>query len=355
MAPSLLTAWERLAALTVEVERIELERLEQQVSSGFKRVTTLIHMHGRGEEGVGEDVTYVAELHDGQAPPRELEGTRSLGELCDAVGSLDLFPVAPEHDVYRSYRRWGWESAALDLALRQAGTSFAEALEREPRPVTFVMSSRLGDPPTADIARRWLELYPTLRFKLDPTPTWDDGLIADLAGTGAVDTLDLKGAYRGTAVDNPPDAELYRRVAEGFPGAWIEDPGLAPDTDAALEPHRDRVTWDAVIHSVEDVEALPFAPRALNSKPSRFGSIRELFRFYDHCAELGISLYGGGQFELGPGRGHIQYLAALLHADTPNDVAPGGYNSPEPRPGLLPSPLDPAPAPTGFGWGATRR
>jgi hypothetical protein len=351
MAPSLLTAWERLAALPVEVERIELERLEEAVSSGFSRVTTVIHMHGGGEEGVGEDVTYVAGLHDGQTPPAELLGTRTLGELCDAIGAVDLFPVAPEHDVYRNYRRWGWESAALDLALRQAGTSFAEALEREPQPVTFVMSSRLGDPPSADIARRWLELYPTLRFKLDPTKTWDDALVADLAGTGAVDTLDLKGAYHGTAVDNPPDPVLYRRVAEGFPGAWIEDPGLTPETDAVLEPYRDRVTWDAVIHSVEDVEALPFPPRCLNCKPSRFGSIQELFRFYDYCAELGIRLYGGGQFELGPGRGHIQYLASLIHPDTPNDVAPGGYNSPDPRPGLPPSPLEPAAAPTGFRFG----
>ena len=81
MAPSLLTAWERLAELPVEVERIELERLERQVSSGFTRVTTLIHLHGGGEEGVGEDVTYVAALHDGLSPPRGLEGTRPLGEL----------------------------------------------------------------------------------------------------------------------------------------------------------------------------------------------------------------------------------------------------------------------------------
>ena len=346
-----MSSYDLIRDLPLVIDSYELEPLEAEVSSDFTRLSTVIHMLGGGHEGVGEDVTYVAALHDGLSPPRELEGARSLGGLCDAIGSTELFPVAPEHDVYRSYRRWGWESAALDLALRQAGTSFAEALEREPRPVTFVMSSRLGDPPTAEIARRWLGLYPTLRFKLDPTPSWDDALVADLASTGAVDTLDLKGAYHGTAVDNPPDPVLYARVAEGFPGAWIEDPGLTPETDAALAPHRDRVTWDAVIHSVEDVEALPFAPRALNCKPSRFGSIRELFRFYDHCAERGIRLYGGGQFELGPGRGHIQYLASLLHPDTPNDVAPGGYNSPEPRPGLPPSPLEPAAAPTGFRFG----
>jgi hypothetical protein len=61
-------------------------------------------------------------------------------------------------------------------------------------------------------------------------------------------------------------------------------------------------------------------------------------------------MYGGGQFELGPGRGHIQYLASLFHPDTPNDVAPGGYNDPEPVAGLPTSPLPPAPSAVGFRW-----
>ena len=56
-------------------------------------------------------------------------------------------------------------------------------------------------------------------------------------------------------------------------------------------------------------------------------------------------------FELGPGRGQIQYLASLFHPDGPNDVAPGAYNDPEPRPGLPKSPIEPAPEPIGFRWG----
>src|SRR4051812_50129634 len=95
MAPSLLTAWERLAELPVEVERIELERLERQVSSGFKRVTTLIHLHGGGGEGVGEDVTYDAALHDGLSPPAELGGARTLGELTQLIGPAHPFPAPP--------------------------------------------------------------------------------------------------------------------------------------------------------------------------------------------------------------------------------------------------------------------
>ncbi len=68
----------------------------------------------------------------------------------------------------------------------------------------------------------------------------------------------------------------------------------------------------------------------VNVKPSRFGSLRALMDGYDYLAERGIGAYGGGQFELGPGRGQIQYLASLFHPDTPNDVAPGGYNVPDP-------------------------
>jgi hypothetical protein len=206
--------------------------------------------------------------------------------------------------------------------------------------VRFVSSNRNFEP--------WLELYPDLRFKLDPTPEWTDDVVARVAARGNVEVVDLKGAYRGTPVDNPPHPELYRRVAEAFPQAWIEDPALTTETDEVLRPHRDRITWDAPIHSWADVEALPFAPRCLNVKPSRFGSVERLLEFYDRAAEAGLSLYGGGQFELGPGRGQIQLLAALFSADGPNDVAPGGYNAPEPQDGLETSPLDPRPEATGF-------
>jgi L-alanine-DL-glutamate epimerase-like enolase superfamily enzyme len=350
MAVSLLSAWERLAALPVQIDAVGLERLQREVSSGFTRVTTVVRISGGGHDGVGEDVTYTAPDHDGFPPP-EFPARASLGELCDVVGSLDLFARPPEMEASRNYRRWAVESAVLDLALSQHGLSLAKALAREARPVEFVVSTRLGDPASAKPLRRLMELYPGLRFKLDPTADWDDVLVAELAATGAVAAIDLKGAYHGTAVDLAPDPELYLRVAEGFPEAWIEDPALTPQTDAALEPYRGRITWDAPIHSVADVEALPFPPRCLNVKPSRFGSLAELLRFYDYCAERNIALYGGGQFELGPGRGQIQYLASLLHADAPNDIAPGGFNEPEPPAGLPASPLVPAAAPTGFRWG----
>jgi hypothetical protein len=143
----------------------------------------------------------------------------------------------------------------------------------------------------------------------------------------------------------PPDAGLYARIAAAFPDAYIEDPALTPETSAVLERDRDRITWDAGIHEWSDVEALPFPPRCLNCKPSRFGSVRRLFDFYDGCAREGIALYGGGQYELGPGRAQIQKLAAVFHPDAPNDVAPAGYNASSPVEGLPQSPLAPLDGP----------
>jgi hypothetical protein len=338
MAESL---WKRFAELSLEIDSYELERLERGVTRGFTRVTTVVRLRGGGEEGLGEDVTWYAEAHD-----RE----QAAGPVLPLAGRWTLETFSEALEIPEPHRRWAYESAALDLALRQAPQGLAQLVGREPRPVGFVVSPGLGEPPTSRAVRRWLDLDPSLRFKLDPATTWSDDLIAELAASRAVVTADLKAFYSGEN-DPPPDPDLYRRVAEGFREAWLEDPALTEATDPVLAPHRERITWDAPIHSVADVEALPFPPRTLNCKPSRFGFLRELLDFYDHCDERGIGLYGGGMFELGPGRGQIQYLASLFHPDAPNDVAPGAYNDPEPRPGLPASPLEPAPAPTGFRWG----
>jgi hypothetical protein len=331
-----MSLYDAVATLPLRVSSYELERLEQAVSSGFTRVTTVIRLRGAGEEGVGEDVTYEADQHP---PPADLP---LAGEH-----TLDSFSAALEPHAFSDYRRWAFESAALDLARRQAGRSLADAVGREPQPVRFVVSKRFD---SIDVLRKLLDRYPSTRFKLDPQSDWSDELVAELAALAGVDTVDLKGAYHGTVVDLPPDPVLYERVARAFPEAWIEDPALTDETEPVLAPYRDRITWDAPIHSVADVVSLLFQPWTLNVKPSRFGPVRELFAFYDHCAEHGIGLYGGGQFELGPGRGQVQYLASLFHPDAPNDVAPSGYNAIEPADGLPVSPLEPSPAPIGFYW-----
>jgi L-alanine-DL-glutamate epimerase-like enolase superfamily enzyme len=348
--------FDALATLPLEIESYELEGLELQIP-GFERLSTVIHLQGGGEEGLGEDVTYDALDHvalQDTGPTLDLTGHATLGEFCDFMADVATFHVEPQRDVSRRYRRWAFESAALDLALRQAGIGIEEALGRAARPVSFVSSMRLSpgpdQPSSIETLQRKLERYPDLRFKLDPTNDWDDELIAALVETGAVDSLDLKGFYKGTVVDVETDPVLYGKLIEAFPEAWLEDPDVTDETRPVLEPVRDRLTWDAPIHSIADIEALPWPPRMVNVKPSRVGGLRDLCETYDYCAEHGIGAYGGGQWELGVGRGQIQVLAALFHPDTPNDTAPRGYNESPPPAGLPTSPLLPELTPTGFRW-----
>ena len=318
--------FDAVRGLSLLVESIEHE--QHALPLGFMtRRTTVFHLHGRGEEGVGEDVTYEEAHHENVQLP-DLTGAHTLESFSAVVAD------AP------GYRRWGLESAALDLALRQAGLALADVVGREPQPVRFVVSR--NNP------QEWLAVEPGLRFKLDASDSWTDDSVAELAATRAVDVVDLKGLYDGEWVDATPSAELYGRVARAFPDAWLEDPRVNDETRPVLEPQRDRITWDFPIHSVADVDALEWAPRCLNSKPSRFGSVRNLFDFYDACEGRGIAIYGGGQFELGPGRSQVQHLASLFHADAPNDVAPGEYNEGKPRPGLPQSPLPPPAREPGF-------
>jgi len=352
-----MSTYDRLAELPIRIESYELEDRDREYGE-FTRPSTIIHMPGGGHEGLGEDVVYTVLdhiAHRDAGPVHDLSGPSTLGGLCELLGELDLFPgAAPEYEASRHYRRWAYESAALDLALRQSGVPLYEAVGREPTPLTFVCSTRLGgigeDAPrsTTEPVRKRLAKYPTLRFKLDPENDWDDELVAELKEIAEVDILDLKGLYEGTPVDVETDPDLYRRVADAFPDAYLEDPDINDGTRPVLEPHADRITWDAPLHSLADVEER--ARKAINSKPSRFGSLRELMSVYDYCEREGIAIYGGGQGEVGPGRGQIQYLASLFHPDTPNDVAPSGYNDPAVPDGLPTSPMDPVPSETGFRW-----
>ena len=346
--------WDALAGLPLTVEDYALERLEQEVSSGFALVRTVIRLRGGATDGVGEDVSYDVPDHERlqeAGPVLPLAGTWTLASFCDHLEELDLWPAPPERPASTLYRIWAYESAALDLALRQAGVSLHERLGLTPRPVRFVVSLRLGEPASMAPLRARLDTYPALQFKLDPTAEWTTELAAAVAATGAVESLDLKGQYAGSVVDVAPDPELYRRLLMTFPGVWLEDPHTGnAEIDALIAPVRDRVTWDAIIHGVADIENLPYAPRMVNVKPSRLGGLRSVLAAYAYCEQHAIAMYGGGQFELGPGRGQIQYLASLFHPDGPNDVAPGGFNEPEVPPGLPSSPLPVAVEPTGFRW-----
>ena len=320
----------------------------------FARPCTQIALHGNGNVGYGEDVTYDEVDHHTlieSSTDLPLAGEYTIETFSAALDEIDLFPDRPpEREASRHYRRWAVESAALDLALKQAGTDLATVLNRIYDPVRFVVSNRLGDPPTFDRVATWLELNPNLEFKLDITSAWTNKLIEDLAETDAVRILDFKGQYKGTMVDQPSDPTLYRRLIKQFPDVFIEDPVLTDETRPLFRGIEDRITWDAPITGVESIEQLPFEPDWLNIKPSRFGTLESLFDTIEYCVDHDIRMYGGGQTELGVGRQHIHALASLFYPSAPNDIAPRAYNHPKPASGLPESPLSAPSDPRGLEW-----
>jgi hypothetical protein len=325
-----MSLWDRVAGLEAKVDDYALQRRESSTPSGWTRVTTTVVLHGDGGAGEGEDVTYEPEAHDGVPADLMLAGTWTLEDFCHRLDDFE--------ELEEGYRRWAFESAALDLALRQNELGLGEALGREERPVRFVVSTRSAP-------EKWLEVAPELEFKLDAETDWDRALLRSLRELGRVCVVDLKAYYRGTSVDLAPDPELYRAVAEELPAVIIEDPWLEDGLREALAGAEDRLSFDAPIHSLSDLDDLPLEPRWLNIKPSRFGTTSRLLETIEACEERGIRMYGGGQYELGPGRPQIQRLASVFYPDGPNDVAPSAYNEGEPREGLPQSPLPPPAGP----------
>jgi hypothetical protein len=327
-----MSLWESVAELTVKVDGYELERRELPTPSGWTRVTTTVVLQGDGATGQGEDVTYTADDHDHVPQHLMLAGTWSLEDFSHHLDELELWDGDPDDHAGQDFRRWGFESAARDLALRQNELGLGEALGREERPVRFVVSTR-AEP------ERWLEFAPGLEFKLDAEKDWDRELLRRLRELDRVRVVDLKAYYRGTSVDLAPDPELYRAIVEELPDAVIEDAWLEDGLRDMLAGAEDRLSFDAPVHSLADLDGLPLEPQWLNVKPSRFGTVRGLLETVEACEERGIRLYGGGQYELGPGRLQIQRIAGVFYPEGPNDVAPSAYNEGEPRDGLPQSPL----------------
>jgi len=293
----------RLGALTLTVDSVAVDRLEQIVDDGSVRRTAVLRVSGLAEEGAGEDVTFQPDDLLVDPPPLDWRSITRLADLWELLEEADLFDRAPRYDVVRSYRRWAIEAATLDLALRQAGLRLADVLGMELQPLRFVVSPAAGCAHAVHGAS----------LKLD-APHLEPGL--------PVEIIDFKAAG---------DEELVARALALYPDALLEDPPIVPPVGS--------VSWDIPIRSARDLGSVERIA-AVNVKPARVGSLRAVLALYEACATRGIPAYGGGQFELGPGRGQAQLLAALFHPDAPNDLAPSRYYAG--RPGSLePLPASP--------------
>jgi hypothetical protein len=367
MAARLLEA---VHALPLTIDGVSSSQLQLGGATSFTRTATIVELAGDGHVGRGEDVSYAGdtqvELPAAIATRDDLIGTWTIATL---AAHLDEHPLRPASgarmDDKPGYHRWGVESAALDLALRQRGSDLATLVGAGWQPVTVSLSMGLGSPPSADVVHAWLARDPSISFKLDTSMAWDHRFVQELAECGdAVATIDFKAMYSGDWIDNDYPATLYEAVAHGLPNAILEDARLDADSmDAFDENALVRLAWDYPITAPEDVPGLSgstatfsdLRPGAVNIKPSRFGSLERLLATIALCDAEGIPCYSGGQFELGIGRTQVQEITSLCFPDAPNDCAPVMFHGATPESADVPlGPVD-VPEHVGFGWDAPTR
>jgi L-alanine-DL-glutamate epimerase-like enolase superfamily enzyme len=337
--------WTAVKDLPIVIESSSFEALVPGGPTGREDFsTTQLRLRGRGEEGIGEQVGMPDAQESLRGSDFPLTGEwATLADFLAHVDAIEMWPEPPEYELQRNWRRWTFESAALDLALRQSSTSLPEVLGRTPQPVTFVNSFGLGDPPDVDKVANRRATHPTVGFKLDVAPSWTRGIMDRIAAVEGVATIDFKGQYGLEIEDEAALLAMYERTLATFTEVVFEDPHDHPAVIELLTPIADRVSYDAPITSVESIGATPIKVRIINVKPCRIGRLQQLSRLYAHCESAGIKMYNGGMGELGVGRGQAQLLASLFHPKAPNDIAPSGYNLEDPPPDLPPSPLDPRP------------
>ncbi len=331
----------RLARLALDIEecRIEIGSVPTiGYYDGAPRPTGTISLIGGRHIGSGENVDWTP--GDQAAFKGAAQDTVPIGQttVSDLSQHLEGNLVA--------HHRAAIEAAAIDLALRQAGSNPFAFAGLPAEPVTFCwsighdMAGTAGGPLQA--VRAILAAEPSASFKLDvPAEGWPESMWSELGAIDRVRIVDFKrqGTSRSVAL-----AHRY------LPEAWLEDPPLEAldDTDQS-HAWTDRVAVDGYVMSVTDLATLPFQPAAINVKAPRVGGPIEALRCLDLCRESGWTPYIGGMFEVGPGRPQARVLASLFTSRQWNDLAPIRVCDSDPYP---PSPLPMSSDYRGFGEAA---
>src|SRR6201993_4795494 len=210
--------WTAVKDLPIAIESSSFEALGPSGPTGLEDFsTTQLRLRGRGVEGVGEQVGLPDAQQSLRASDFRLTGEwATLADFLSPLDAIEMWPEPPEYELQRNWRRWTFESAALDLALRQSRTSLPEILGRTPQPVTFVNSFGLGDPPDIDKVANRRATHPTVGFKLDVAPSWTQEIMDRIAAVEGVATIDFKGEYGLEVEDEAALLAMYELVLGAF-------------------------------------------------------------------------------------------------------------------------------------------
>lgn len=306
---------QRLGSLPLVIDGLRVELAEVPVPGyyeGVPRPRGLALLTGGGVRGCGECVAWTrAEQEIFLTACERLPLPHRV-----TVGAFSAFLAEALDD---PYHRAAVEGAALDLALRQAGTNPFALAGRGAAPVAFCRS--IGRETDAlERVESMIERDPETRIKVDvPEAGWTDDEWARLAGTERIVVVDFK---RDSAPDQVARAHAF------LPHAWLEDPPPDSITLDARAPWLRRVALDGYVLAAVDLEAPEIPPAAVNVKAPRVGGWLEALRCLETCRQRGLEAYVGGMFEVDVGRLQARVLASLFTAEAWNDLAPLGPSDP---------------------------
>ncbi len=265
-----------------------------------------LSLHGAGLSGSGENVAWTEAAHADDANALRIYAqtlcpiTASVAQLVDDLGNR-----------FSPYARFAFESALVDLALKQQGHSLVSVdrvnLSLPKRVSLRYRVSFAACPDPVALMQRLERYYERPHFKVDVHPQWSAQVVAQLGASRLVSTLDFKAQAMGTA--------FVQRLRVHVPDAIFEDVADAPYPSGPL-------AWDKCILSPNDIDARVAPGVMFNLKGPRLGGLFALLAAIDRCQQHDAPFYMGGMFELGAGRRQAQQLAALMCADAPNDLAP---------------------------------
>ena len=228
-----VASYDQIKDLPLEIDSYELQGLEfHPPGTDFDRLTTIIHLKGGDQEGLGEDVVYDSLDHiafQDAGPALDIAGQHTIASFSELLEGLGAVPEP-------AGKRGLGQLSALGVRERRprpraapggqvpARGGRARAAAGHVRRLDAADAAGSDEVSTIEPVRKRLEIYPTLRFKLDPTNDWTDELIQQLVETGAVDSLDLKGQYKGTPVDVETDPGALPEADRGVPRRLARGP-----------------------------------------------------------------------------------------------------------------------------------
>ena len=218
------------------------------------------------------------------------------------------------------------EEAAVDLALRRAGTSLVDALAslfgpRHPSVAWCAVVGLRDDTPTlVDEIRIALEAG-AAQVKLKIVPGRDVDVVRSVrdAYPDVALAVDANGSYGSPSM---VPSEL-----SSFGLAYLEQPVAPDDLRAASAVAEDLgvpVALDESITSLARlVEALELdACSVVSVKPARLGGLVETVRVLQQAESAGLEAFVGGMLETGIGRAIALAVAAQSPCTLPTDVGP---------------------------------